>query len=161
MFWGVRQRTCDCWLLNTSNGLNLWRGKKYEEDAENWWLLKFNVMFLLFSSPRTSSQGAGCTALLVAVVSRKLELSRAEKHVHNFMMDTQLTKRVSLQYTEMVLFRRRSRVYLQLPGQVFRFPNILFAFGRLPIKLFPTVQLVLFINSIGNGQQWSRRTIWL
>lgn len=39
-------------------------------------------------------QGAGCTALLVAVVSRKLELSRAEKHVHNFMMDTQLTKRV-------------------------------------------------------------------
>lgn len=42
-----------------------------------------------------NSQGAGCTALLVAVVSRKLELSRAEKHVHNFMMDTQLTKRVS------------------------------------------------------------------
>ncbi|KOB77987.1 Calcium-activated potassium channel, partial [Operophtera brumata] len=37
--------------------------------------------------------GAGCTALLVAVVSRKLELTRAEKHVHNFMMDTQLTKR--------------------------------------------------------------------
>ena len=37
-------------------------------------------------------QGAGCTALLVAVVSRKLELSRPEKHVHNFMMDTQLTK---------------------------------------------------------------------
>ena len=43
-------------------------------------------------------QGASCTALLVAVVSRKLELSRAEKHVHNFMMDTQLTKRVS--YTQ-------------------------------------------------------------
>lgn len=39
-------------------------------------------------------KGAGTTALLVAVVSRKLELSRAEKHVHNFMMDTQLTKRV-------------------------------------------------------------------
>ncbi|XP_030382005.1 small conductance calcium-activated potassium channel protein isoform X2 [Scaptodrosophila lebanonensis] len=38
--------------------------------------------------------GAGCTALLVAVVSRKLELTRAEKHVHNFMMDTQLTKRL-------------------------------------------------------------------
>ncbi|KAH8292715.1 hypothetical protein KR018_004166 [Drosophila ironensis] len=42
----------------------------------------------------SSLQGAGCTALLVAVVSRKLELTRAEKHVHNFMMDTQLTKRV-------------------------------------------------------------------
>nr|CAD7397758.1 unnamed protein product [Timema poppensis] len=42
----------------------------------------------------TGVMGAGCTALLVAVVSRKLELSRAEKHVHNFMMDTQLTKRL-------------------------------------------------------------------
>lgn len=40
-------------------------------------------------------QGAGCTALVVAVIARKLELSRAEKHVHNFMMDTQLSKRVS------------------------------------------------------------------
>lgn len=30
----------------------------------------------------------------MAVVARKLELTKAEKHVHNFMMDTQLTKRV-------------------------------------------------------------------
>lgn len=45
----------------------------------------------IFSSP----QGAGCTALVVAVVAKKLELTKAEKHVHNFMMDTQLTKRVS------------------------------------------------------------------
>ena len=41
-------------------------------------------------------QGAGCTALVVAVVARKLELTKAEKHVHNFMMDTQLTKRVGI-----------------------------------------------------------------
>ncbi|KAL1454015.1 hypothetical protein WDU94_010310 [Cyamophila willieti] len=41
----------------------------------------------------TGIMGAGCTALLVAVLSRKMELTRAEKHVHNFMMDTQLTKR--------------------------------------------------------------------
>lgn len=40
-------------------------------------------------------QGAGCTALVVAVVARKSELTRAEKHVHNFMMDTQLYKKVS------------------------------------------------------------------
>ena len=40
-------------------------------------------------------QGAGSTALVVAVIARKLELSRAEKHVHNFMMDTQLTKKVN------------------------------------------------------------------
>ncbi|KAI2796373.1 Small conductance calcium-activated potassium channel protein 2 [Blomia tropicalis] len=38
--------------------------------------------------------GAGCTALVVAVIARKLELTRAEKHVHNFMMDNQLTKRL-------------------------------------------------------------------
>ena len=43
---------------------------------------------------RCAFQGAGCTALVVAVVARKLELTKAEKHVHNFMMDTQLTKRV-------------------------------------------------------------------
>ena len=39
-------------------------------------------------------KGAGCTALLVAVISSKLELTVAEKRVHNFMMETQLTKRV-------------------------------------------------------------------
>ena len=33
---------------------------------------------------------------MVAVLARKLELTRAEKHVHNFMMDTQLTKRVRM-----------------------------------------------------------------
>jgi hypothetical protein len=31
---------------------------------------------------------------MVAVLARKLELARAEKHVHFFMMDTQLNKRV-------------------------------------------------------------------
>ncbi|NXJ00138.1 KCNN3 protein, partial [Psophia crepitans] len=46
------------------------------------------------SLPAVPAQGAGCTALVVAVVARKLELTKAEKHVHNFMMDTQLTKRV-------------------------------------------------------------------
>uniref|UniRef100_A0A8C9X1S2 Potassium calcium-activated channel subfamily N member 1 n=1 Tax=Sander lucioperca TaxID=283035 RepID=A0A8C9X1S2_SANLU len=42
----------------------------------------------------TGIMGAGCTALVVAVVARKSELTRAEKHVHNFMMDTQLYKKV-------------------------------------------------------------------
>nr|XP_025045067.1 small conductance calcium-activated potassium channel protein 2-like [Pelodiscus sinensis] len=42
----------------------------------------------------TGIMGAGCTALVVAVVARKLELTKAEKHVHNFMMDTQLSKQV-------------------------------------------------------------------
>jgi potassium intermediate/small conductance calcium-activated channel subfamily N len=42
----------------------------------------------------TGVMGSGCTALVVAVLARKLELTRAEKHVHNFMMDNQLTKRL-------------------------------------------------------------------
>lgn len=33
--------------------------------------------------------------LVVAVVARKLELTRAEKHVHNFMMDSHISKRVA------------------------------------------------------------------
>ncbi|GIY35971.1 small conductance calcium-activated potassium channel protein [Caerostris darwini] len=47
-------------------------------------------------SVSTGLMGAGCTALVVAVIARKLELTRAEKHVHNFMMDTQLSKRVPI-----------------------------------------------------------------
>lgn len=55
------------------------------------------------------TQGAGCTALVVAVVARKLELTKAEKHVHNFMMDTQLTKRVRhLQATPVSVGHHRS-----------------------------------------------------
>ncbi|KAM9385791.1 small conductance calcium-activated potassium channel protein 1b [Pholidichthys leucotaenia] len=42
----------------------------------------------------TGIMGAGCTALVVAVVARKSELTRAEKHVHNFMMDTQIYKQI-------------------------------------------------------------------
>ncbi|EFX69273.1 hypothetical protein DAPPUDRAFT_258886 [Daphnia pulex] len=40
----------------------------------------------------TGFLGAGCTALLVAVLTNKLELTQAEKHVHNLMRDTQLNK---------------------------------------------------------------------
>ena len=36
--------------------------------------------------------GTGWTALVVAVLASKLQLSRAEKHVHNFVMDFQLDK---------------------------------------------------------------------
>ncbi|CAH1800185.1 unnamed protein product [Owenia fusiformis] len=41
----------------------------------------------------TGMFGAGCTALIVAILSRKLELSRAEKYVHNFVIDVELDKR--------------------------------------------------------------------
>lgn len=59
---------------------------------------RFSTLFFFidFSSIISfkKKKGTACTATMVAVLARKLELSRAEKHVHNFMMDTQLTKRV-------------------------------------------------------------------
>ncbi|XP_028344584.1 small conductance calcium-activated potassium channel protein 3 isoform X3 [Physeter macrocephalus] len=55
----------------------------------------------------TGITGAGCTALVVAVVARKLELTKAEKHVHNFMMDTQLTKRRNKQHERSGSYRER------------------------------------------------------
>lgn len=48
---------------------------------------------------------------MVAVLARKLELTRAEKHVHNFMMDTQLTKRVCLRES-----LRSSHARMELPS---------------------------------------------
>ncbi|KAH0631416.1 hypothetical protein JD844_005736 [Phrynosoma platyrhinos] len=44
----------------------------------------------------TGVMGVGCTALLVAVAADKLEFTRAEKHVHNFMMDIQCTKEMQM-----------------------------------------------------------------
>ncbi|PAV67719.1 hypothetical protein WR25_04231 [Diploscapter pachys] len=42
----------------------------------------------------TGILGTCASSMVVAVIARKLELTRAEKHVHNFMMDTQLTKQL-------------------------------------------------------------------
>ncbi|KAF3821441.1 hypothetical protein GH733_009483 [Mirounga leonina] len=63
------------------------------------------------------SQGAGCTALVVAVVARKLELTKAEKHVHNFMMDTQLTKRL-VKKIDHAKVRKHQRKFLQAIHQL-------------------------------------------
>ncbi|KAF8569823.1 hypothetical protein P879_00474, partial [Paragonimus westermani] len=43
----------------------------------------------------TGLMGSACTALLVAVFSRKLEMTKAEKHVLHFMEANKITKRVS------------------------------------------------------------------
>ncbi|XP_068603626.1 small conductance calcium-activated potassium channel protein 3-like [Brachionichthys hirsutus] len=50
----------------------------------------------------TGIMGAGCTVLVVAVVARKLELTRAEKHVHNFMMDSHISKRIKISAANVV-----------------------------------------------------------
>ncbi|XP_023690577.1 intermediate conductance calcium-activated potassium channel protein 4 isoform X1 [Paramormyrops kingsleyae] len=38
--------------------------------------------------------GVACTAMLVAVMTKKLALNKGEKHVHYFMMDIQISKRI-------------------------------------------------------------------
>lgn len=79
-----------CWEMERNNGIPRKSAVKIKNSQNQFdiFIASANVAFCY------RLQGAGCTALLVAVVSRKLELTRAEKHVHNFMMDTQLTKRV-------------------------------------------------------------------
>lgn len=72
---------------------------KREWKGGNVWLLCLPVL----------PQGAGCTALVVAVVAKKLELTKAEKHVHNFMMDTQLTKRVSEECSSFSFFFNKNQ----------------------------------------------------
>ncbi|XP_060777248.1 intermediate conductance calcium-activated potassium channel protein 4 isoform X3 [Neoarius graeffei] len=42
----------------------------------------------------TGVMGVACTAMLVAVVTKKLALNKGEKHVHFFMLDIQITKEI-------------------------------------------------------------------
>ncbi|MEQ2262180.1 hypothetical protein XENORESO_000351 [Xenotaenia resolanae] len=42
----------------------------------------------------TGVMGVACTAMLVAIVTEKLALNKGEKHVHFFMMDSQISKRI-------------------------------------------------------------------
>ena len=42
--------------------------------------------------------GVSTSSMVVAVIARKLELTRAENHVHVFMMDSQLTKQVKIEF---------------------------------------------------------------
>uniref|UniRef100_A0A671LX79 Potassium intermediate/small conductance calcium-activated channel, subfamily N, member 4 n=1 Tax=Sinocyclocheilus anshuiensis TaxID=1608454 RepID=A0A671LX79_9TELE len=44
----------------------------------------------------TGVMGVACTAMLVAVMTKKLALNKGEKHVHFFMMDIQISKRVRI-----------------------------------------------------------------
>ncbi|KAK7108191.1 small conductance calcium-activated potassium channel protein-like [Littorina saxatilis] len=46
--------------------------------------------------------GAGCTALVVAVLARKLELSSAEKYVHDFVLEIDMGKRLKTQAANVV-----------------------------------------------------------
>ncbi|KJH47528.1 calmodulin binding domain protein [Dictyocaulus viviparus] len=52
------------------------------------------ITFLSVGYGKQKKNGTCASSMVVAVVARKLELTRAEKHVHNFMMDNQLTKKL-------------------------------------------------------------------
>lgn len=52
----------------------------------------------------TGIVGVFSTALLVAVISQKLELSRSEKYVHNFVAGVQLSKALKNQAANVVKF---------------------------------------------------------
>ncbi|KAM8734375.1 intermediate conductance calcium-activated potassium channel protein 4 isoform 4-T4 [Acanthopagrus schlegelii] len=43
---------------------------------------------------KQGKQGVACTAMLVAVVTKTLALNKGEKHVHFFMLDIQISKRI-------------------------------------------------------------------
>ncbi|XP_006871418.1 PREDICTED: intermediate conductance calcium-activated potassium channel protein 4 [Chrysochloris asiatica] len=61
----------------------------------------------------TGIMGVCCTALLVAVVARKLEFNKAEKHVHNFMLDIQYSKEMKESAARVLqeawMFRKHTR----------------------------------------------------
>lgn len=52
----------------------------------------------------TGIVGVFSTALLVAVISQKLELSRSEKYVHNFVASIQLSKAFKIQAANVLKF---------------------------------------------------------
>ncbi|XP_060708476.1 small conductance calcium-activated potassium channel protein 3-like isoform X1 [Hemiscyllium ocellatum] len=60
----------------------------------------------------TGVTGVSCTALFIAVIARKLEFDKDEKHVHHFMLDIQLTKEVQKIAADLIgvswlLYKRR------------------------------------------------------
>lgn len=53
-----------------------------------------NILVTLPTSVCVGLKGVACTAMLVAVVTKTLALNKGEKHVHFFMLDIQISKRV-------------------------------------------------------------------
>ncbi|XP_030743720.2 small conductance calcium-activated potassium channel protein 3 [Echinops telfairi] len=100
----------------------------------------------------TGIMGAGCTALVVAVVARKLELTKAEKHVHNFMMDTQLTKRI----------KNAAANVLRETWLIYKHTKLLKKIDHAKVrkhqrKFLQAIHQWLVLNWRGIGQKW----IWV
>ena len=50
----------------------------------------------------TGIMGTGCTALIVAILARKMELSRSEKYVHNFVLEVEIGNKLKVQAANIV-----------------------------------------------------------
>ena len=89
------------WLLRACE---MYHGQVHTDFLNTMWLISITFLSVGYGdivpnsycgrtiAVLTGMFGAGCTALVVAVLARKLELSRAEKYVHNFVIDVELDK---------------------------------------------------------------------
>ena len=50
----------------------------------------------------TGILGTGCTALIVAILARKMELSRSEKYVHNFVLEVEIGNKLKVEAANIV-----------------------------------------------------------
>src|ERR1700712_3433457 len=66
--------------------------KNYSADVTIFLKLIFHRFYFVGIAAITGIIGVFSTALLVAVISQKLELTRSEKYVHNFVASIQLSK---------------------------------------------------------------------
>uniref|UniRef100_A0A1I8J573 CaMBD domain-containing protein n=1 Tax=Macrostomum lignano TaxID=282301 RepID=A0A1I8J573_9PLAT len=94
------------WASWATRACEMYRGKKQRNFLNSMWLTAITFLTVGYGDvvPETYCSrgvavltgifGTGVTALVVAVLARRLELSRAEKYVHNFVIDTELDKRM-------------------------------------------------------------------
>uniref|UniRef100_A0A1I8FZL8 CaMBD domain-containing protein n=1 Tax=Macrostomum lignano TaxID=282301 RepID=A0A1I8FZL8_9PLAT len=94
------------WASWATRACEMYRGKKHRNFLNSMWLTAITFLTVGYGDvvPETYCSrgvavltgifGTGVTALVVAVLARRLELSRAEKYVHNFVIDTELDKRM-------------------------------------------------------------------
>uniref|UniRef100_A0A667ZRN5 Calmodulin-binding domain-containing protein n=1 Tax=Myripristis murdjan TaxID=586833 RepID=A0A667ZRN5_9TELE len=108
--WGLH--VCERYVTLSESAAQLLRHHNYRDLSSNYmealWMVSVTFLSIGYGDvvPHTycgrsiclltGIMGAGCTVLVVAVVARKLELTRAEKHVHNFMMDSHISKRIKI-----------------------------------------------------------------
>uniref|UniRef100_A0A3Q0KQN0 Calcium-activated potassium channel n=1 Tax=Schistosoma mansoni TaxID=6183 RepID=A0A3Q0KQN0_SCHMA len=113
------------------------QNKEYEKLLNSMWLIAVTFLSIGYGDmvPNTNCgraisvlagvMGSACTALVVAVVARKLELTRAEKHVHNFMQDNKFYKNLRHSAANVLretwLFYKYTRLVKRVkPGRVRR-----------------------------------------